>query len=118
MVLPELQFNLVYDFLRHASGSKTEGVNFVPSTNALLLFDIIESFEALFKQRTVYMKAFVVYFAFAFPQAYPRFALPASAFPEVSSDQLPKGLTAHDFASLDRRAFFDKAVAAFRAAVS
>jgi hypothetical protein len=114
--LPELQFNLVYDFLRHSSGSKSEGVNAVPSTNALLLYDAIESFEALFKQRTVHMKAFAVYFAFSFPRAYPRFQIPTSAFPEVSSHQLPKGLTAQDFISLDRRAFFDKAISAFRAA--
>lgn len=107
--LPELQFNLVYDFLRHASGSVTEGVNFAPATNGLILFEAIESFHAIFNKRTIYMRAFAAYFASEFAESFPRFR-------ELAQNELPEGVTSRDFATLSKRAFFDKAVKVLLAA--
>ena len=104
-MVEERQFNLVYDFLRHASGSVNEGVDFAPSTNGMLLYEVIETFEELFHKRTVYMKAFTVYFAFMLTPKFPEFR-------ELAYRELPKGVTDRDFATLDKRAFFAKAVRA------
>jgi MoCo/4Fe-4S cofactor protein with predicted Tat translocation signal len=84
-------------------------VDFVPATNGLLLFELIESFEAIFNKRTVYMRAFTAYFAFDFARAVsdPRFRA-------IAHQELPKGMAADDFSKLSRREFFAKAVDVLR----
>jgi hypothetical protein len=102
-------FNLVYDWLRHASDSTTVGVDFAPATNGLLLFELIESFEAIFNKRTVYMRAFTAYFAFDFARA-----VSDPTFRAIAHQELPKGMAADDFLKLSRREFFAKAVDVLR----
>ncbi len=106
----DLKFNLVYDWLRHSSGSVTEGVDFAPATNGTLLFEAIESFQTIYNKRTVYMRAFSAYFAFEFAKSFP-------AFRELANNEVPKGVTANDFATLSKKAFFDKTVGALMAAM-
>lgn len=100
------QRNLVYDFLRHSTRNPQAGVDFMPSSNGLLLYDVICSFEDLFGRATPYMKAFIAFFLRGLAQDDP-------GVRKAADQELPKGFTAADFIGLSRRACFDKLAKAF-----
>lgn len=100
------QRNVVYDFLRHASGSLSAGVDFTPIMNFGFLYDAVCTFDDLFGKTTPYMKAFLTYFQLWFPQAYPQLG-------HIAHYELPKGVTVADFHMLSRADFFVKLLEAF-----
>lgn len=96
----------VYDFLRHSNQNPDAGVDFRPSVNGLLLFDVICSFGDLFGHVTAYMRAFISLFLLGMAQM-------DSTMREAAHQELPKGFTAADFVGLSKGACFDKLAEAF-----
>jgi hypothetical protein len=104
------QLARVYDFLRHSAGKLSEGVDFVPSNNELLLYDLLWSFNSIFGATTPMMKALIAHVEVSFAKDDP-------GFRRTAQQSLPKGFTVEaalsDFHLLSRQVFFEKLAKAF-----
>jgi len=104
------QLTRVYDFLRHSAGKLSEGVDFLPSNNELLLYDLLWSFHSIFGATTPMMKALIAHVEISFAGDDP-------VFRRAAKQSLPKGFTMEsaisDFHSLSRHAFFEKLAKTF-----
>jgi len=106
------QFTTAYDFLRHASNNPLAGIDFAPSSNAPILFDVVASFERIFGNVTIYMRTFWAYFILhpdhPDPDAAKRLLEHAGLF-------MPEGITVDESMKLGRIEFFAKLTEMFAA---
>lgn len=93
------KFFSFYEYLKHASADPNDLHDFPPTVNELALWDCIGSFERIFGASSVYMDAFVAYFALHL--GTPKIRENASIF-------LPEGTDLKDAASLSKVDFFTK----------
>jgi hypothetical protein len=104
----------VYDFLRHAEPDMlNDSVDLVPTVNAWMLFDGIESFRRLFNGSTAYMRTFEAYYVL-----HP--SLGGDAHHRVhkyAAEFLPKGISIENVARLGRIEFLLKLSEMFAAEI-
>lgn len=99
------KLTLAYDFLRHASSSQLDALDFPLRLNALLLADAIGAFQRIFGETTANMHAFSAYYLIA---VEPHQEI------EVAAKALPDGISVIDTLNWSKREYFERARIAFR----
>jgi hypothetical protein len=110
LVYPEQMYR-IYHWLRHSSPNPNTGADFTTEVTGGILYDVICSFNELFRGMTVSMQAFLAHWPLWLGQR-------EAGIIQMASYELPKGVTMQDFLTLTRKPFFDKLYWAFREQVA